>query len=410
MPSPTSPARRSAAASTSRAMEQRAAAPDAALLRDAEANFAALSFGQRLELARQLALARKAEFTRSITNVVTVGAGLKRRCGADGFDQIHPEPCVVFIVRRKLAPDAWRTASTQRLPKQLLTPALVNGVQLMCAVPTDVQRQERLLGARAQSDAGIFSVPATPGASDFGAACCIVRDDNGARYVIAPIHVLSPHPADDGRGIATKPAAVFRLATAQAPHDVKPFLKATRFGGRLVPGSQRSFDVQLATVLDEPRAALAFSGIALSATQPFAADLDALGELIADGTTLRILVPNNNPNRGGGFQPALRATLSLTQEDHPIDYFFGSNPTPTRVQHSTIELHIEPGATTLPGDSGCPVVVQADDGLVFIGMHIAGNPSAGTSHVIPAWDLLNGFRYSDVGGTLPGALTLVSPT
>ena len=391
-------------------MERRASAPDATLLRVAEVNFAALSFGQQLELAQQLALARKAEFTRNITNVVTVCAGLKRRCGADGFDHIHPEPCVVFIVRRKLPPSTWGDASPQRLPKQLLTPALVNGKQVLCAVPTDVQRQERLLSACAQSDAGIFSVPPAPGASDFGAACCIVRDEHSRRYVVAPIHVLSPHPANDGRGIAVTPASVFRSAAGHAPHQTPRFLKATSFGGRLVPESRRSFDVQLASVTDEAQLALAFAGIKLSPTQPFAASLAELGDLIKGGETLRILVPNNNPNRTtGSFQPPLRATLSLTEEDYPISYFFGNNSTRTRVLHSTLQLHTEPGATTINGDSGCPVVVELSDGAVFVGMHIAGDPKAGTSYVIPAWDLLNGFRYADVGGTLPGALTLVSP-
>jgi hypothetical protein len=287
---------------------------------------------------------------------------------------------------------------------------MVDGKQVLCAVPVDVQLQTRLLGATAQAETAVFSQPQGAGKPDFGAVTCIVADGNGVRYAMAPIHVLSPYPQADGRGINDGAVNVYRVKSKQQrPPDAAPFLRSTRFGGRLAPEPVRSFDVQLARILDPARLQQAFVGIDLSPEQPCVNSIVELGDLLKDGRCMEILVPNNHPDHLGTLRPAPQATLSLVDGDHIIWYRFAQKA--MAALHKVLELQLAVGDRTGGGDSGSPVVIPGEDSNYrFVGMHIAGNPEQRTSYVIPAWKLFNGLEYADVGGSLPpGGIDLALP-
>jgi hypothetical protein len=392
----------------SRFIEEHSANEDDRLLEEARERFDSLSLGEQLELAGQLADCRRSEFTRRFRTVVNVIGGMKRQQG-----RLAAKPssagsaCVVFFVRKKAREDQVARRPNQALPRYLLTPALVDGRQAICAVPTDVQEHSRLLNAAAQAETAVYSLPIPPLRADFGALACMVADQDGTAYALAPIHVLSPYPAANGSGIATTKVIQFRVTNNALPPDLTHCVEATSFGGRLAPHPKKSFDVQLAKVTDRGRLRKAFAGFPLSPSQPFVTGETELAQLMQDGTQLEILAPANHPRRLGMPPVSVLAKLSLKLAPHTLWYRFNTGDQQA-VLHNVIELQIESGSATMGGDSGCPVVIELDDGYAFVGMHIAGDVTARTSFVIPAWELLDANSYAKVGGTLPsGGLTLL---
>lgn len=392
----------------SRLIEQRSAVLDQELIEKARDNYRRLNTGEKFELARSIAVCRRAEMTRRYRSVVHVIGGVRRRTTAGGESLQRSEPCVVFVVRRKQ--NEADLGTLQCLPRELLSHALIGGQLAICAVPTDVQHESRFLGAIAQAATAVHSVP-PGGLDDWGALACIVQGDGGERYAIAPAHVLSPYPPLNGQGIAEENAKQFRVIHASAPTDTVPCLEGTGYGGRLVPFPASSFDVQFARVTDSGRVSDAFAGIRWSSEHPSAVDLQDLFALMQNGVLLEILVPSNHKDRlGKADDVVLLADISTYCEDCPLTYVFGSPGTSKLVLHSVLELQLEPGPTTLSGDSGSPVGLPVDDGYVFVGMHIAGNFEAGTALVIPAWELFNHARYVSVGGDMPpGPMNLLNP-
>ena len=378
-------------------------------LDEARQNFESLSMGEQLNLAQHTAEARKSEYTRLVTNVVAVTAGLRRQRDAYGHEHIHPSPCVVFVVRTKPSKAELRHTPPQVLPQRLITSVLTGGTLKHFSIPVDVQLQDRLLSATAQADTAVFARSSQSGRADFGTVTCVVVDGAGTRYAMAPIHVLSPYPVSNGRGISAAAAPnVFRVASAASPPDSAPFLRSTVFGGRLAPEPLRSFDVQLAAIADRHRLSAAFSGVNLSRDMPYVGSIVELGNLLRDGRRMEILVPNNHPDHLGTLRTPPQATLSLVDTDQTIWYQFSSQQQP--VLHNVLELQLVAGDSTNAGDSGSAVVIPGDDSSYrFVGMHIAGNKSRRTSFVIPAWKLLNGLEYASVGGAMPpGGLDLAA--
>lgn len=397
-----------ARSAASKLLEKRSAAPDQTLIDSARAHYLQLDAGEQFALALQLAACRRAEVTQRYRSVVHVVGGVRRRTMAEGDRLQRSEPCVVFVVRCKQAEKD--LGPSQRLPRELLTPAMVGGRLVICAVPTDVQQESRFLDARAQAATAIHSVPAE-GVADWGALACVTKADDGEAFAIAPAHVLSPYPPLNGRGIAEENAKQFRVVRAGIPTDTAPCLEGSVHGGRLAPYPATSFDVQFAKVTDLHRVREAFSGIRWSVQHPFAIDLQDLFALMQDGVLLEILVPSNHKDRLNDTDAVvLLADVSTYCENCPLTYVFESPGKSRLVLHSVLELQLEPGHATLGGDSGSPVVVPVDDGYVFVGMHIAGNIEASTAWVIPAWELFDPARYSVVGGSMPsGAISLFNP-
>ena len=79
-----------------------------------------LPVAARMALAREIAEVRGRELTLAYRNVVAVAAGFRARLNERGEEELHPQPCVVFVVKRK-----WRAGRdedpAQRLPDRMLT-------------------------------------------------------------------------------------------------------------------------------------------------------------------------------------------------------------------------------------------------------------------------------------------------
>jgi hypothetical protein len=395
---------RSAASKTLEAISS-AALPDQVLAR-ARDRFSALTGAQRYSLAKEVAEESRSDYVRLIANLVDLVPGLRRRRSEDGTEHIGYEPCLVFLVRKK-----WKTsksADRQSIPTELLRYIGPDNDRKLCAIPTDVQAERRLLEVLAQARNGVLANDASRDYYEYGAIACAVRDDAGRLYAVSAMHVLSPARIVAGRGLHGRAVE----SSVDGPVGSLPgstILRSTLFGGRLVASPSISLDVQLANVVDEQGLRDALKGIRLSSIKPFVeSDVELVG-LIEDGRRLLILVPENHPNYVSRPRPFPRATHSTGEIRALIPFVFLKSGPGHTVQYA-LELQIEAGTgTTEPGDSGCPVVVPLDDGdLALVGMHIGGNPDARTSIVVPIWRILDPLQYDDVGGKMPdGALTLV---
>ena len=381
-------------ARASRALESLAlAAADADTLATAQRRWADLDISRQLQLAQVLADCRRAEFTRKIRNVVQVAAGFKRIEDEQGREFLHRCACIVFVVRRKLPSSRLPQGRDQAVPGFLLTPAWVDGCDRMVAVPTDVQQEEQLLGARSQA-ASAIAVERSPSQGNAGSVAWVLKAGDQQTYALAPIHVLSPLPRGSGQGIVDDTEAL-RLANATRPFDTGAVLRATAHGGRLAAHPVRSFDAQFGKVLDRARLRKALHGIELSAQHPWARGIGDIGD-----RTLEIPVPSNHLKRRVERQEPLIAKLSLAPVDTLLTYRLDSGE--GTVTHRVMQLQLLFGAVTLEGDSGCPVLLRNDDDtLTFAGMHIAGDTLKRLSFVIPAWDLMNEEKYLEVGGSVP---------
>ena len=161
----------------------------------------------RMALVREIVATRAAELTLAYRNVVAVVAGYRTRCSADGTEQIHPDPCVIFMVRRKWSPSDPEDSS-QRLPRSLLTfgPDVTQpaGGTTRCSysVPTDVQLATRHAGARTQASASVNVADKMPKFVLPGSLTCAVRlrgtDGSESRFALSAMHVLSPVPRQTG--------------------------------------------------------------------------------------------------------------------------------------------------------------------------------------------------------------------
>lgn len=373
----------------------------------ARRSFESLTTPQQLRLASEVARSRRHDYTRLIDNVVHVVGGLRRRCDANGDEAIHYEPCVVFFVKRKWDSHDANPTPTQRIPEFLLSHADIDGVKTLCAVPTDVQLQDRLLDVKAQCLNAIYVEP-PGGQGSFGALACLVQGEDATLYALSAIHVLSPALNPLGSGLSDQ-AQAFGVQSQANPPEGVAYLKATGFGGRLVAGPTPSFDVQWAAVLNGGRGRLktALADLDLSAHMPIVESAASLVDLLKDGRRMLILVPANHHRFLDSPRMFPQATFSTDESEKWLDYEQDAGAT-MRVVHSAIELQIQAGERTESGDSGCPVVVPLDGGgFALVGMHIAGHAGFRTSFVVPAWQLFNPFAYFDVGGTLPDGVVRI---
>jgi len=368
--------------------------------------FDELSGGQRYALVKEVADERRADYVRLITNVVDVVPGMRRRRDETGMEHICYEPCVVFLVRRKWK--ASRSDDRHAVPEEILRYIGPDGDRRLCAIPTDVQQERRLLNVRAQARNAVLANDAAAGCLEYGAIAFAVADDAGELYAVSAMHVLSPSRQVAGSGIhdrALESVVVGLEGSAPGP----AVLKSTLFGGRLVAGPDLSMDVQLAKVLDRRGLHDVLKGIQLSADRPFVeSDADLVG-LLEDGRRILVLVPENHPRHLGQSRSIPRATHSTGEALFHIAFSFAGVGVEKTVQRA-IELQFEEGSeATEAGDSGSPVVVLLDDGdFALVGMHIGSNVEGRTAIVVPIWQILDPLTFDEVGGQLPaGSLTLV---
>lgn len=370
----------------SRSTEQASLAQQGHDTAAARRQFRQLDAAAQFGLVREIALCRGAELTLAYRNLVMVAAGYKYKQRPDGGERRLALPCVVLVVKAKwsASEDQQRRGDLQRLPSELLAfVTRADGRRVLCAVPTDVRLDTHYSGAQAHTDRAVAV------AGEAGTLTCAVELRQGSkrtRYLMSAQHVLSPQPVLDPAALAIG-QTLLCVAGRQA---VPPVLGASaNIGGRLRRAPAMSLDVQLAEPDAAARSTLRqmLADLALSTQQPYVATYDDFGALM--GGDLEILVPDNNPNAGGGGRASVMGRFDgFMPPAFSIEY---GDP-PVRIHHfELLRLKLRTGRT-LGGDSGSPVVRWRDDGsATLVGMHIAG--ATGLSYVLPAWQLFDLASY-----------------
>lgn len=374
---------------------------------EAAARFDALEPPSRqMALVREIVATRSAELTLAYRNVVMVTAGFKSRSGADGVDEVHPQPCVIFVVKRKWAPGA-AGPHAQTLPPRLLCFGGDGAGRRLYAVPTDVQPAAGFHGAAARTtscvrvDDPAFRLP--------GTLTCGVRLPGAAGapvVALSAMHVLSP--------VATQPlpAADAELTAVGAGPAVRG--RSTAWGGHIDGESGSGFDAQLAAIDDLAWFNAAFDGLALAPGRPCVDTPEAFDDLAAR-MRLLILAPANHPEHGGAErEPMLAQFTDMAPQELTIDYQIRSRGEALKVAIRHRELIRVRVLDACPppqsGDSGSAVVSWWPDGsMVLIGMFIASHAAPGRErvcYVLPAWQLFDTGNWS----ALPPGADAVIPT
>lgn len=380
----------------SRDWERRSVQGEDSLWVEARERWASLTPARQMDLARCLARCRQADYTRAYRQVVSVTAGLRRRNDEQGLEHLHNEPCLVFIVRRKLTSKQMERHPSQSLPREILTPAWIDGQEQVVAVPSDVQTQVRMLRARSQA---LTTIEVQGGGRWGRGSMTWAVSMGGKRYGIAPIHVLSPWPDLDGVGRRSGAEASLQQ---QDNLDINnPMTRSTAYGGRLVAGAAKSFDAQLADITQPAAFTALFGGLQLAPNRPWIQTEMELDALLADGRSLEIFAPADNGKRPKISTLPLQAVRSLVEQELSLGYDFADGKR-RDIIHTVLELQVRFGDRTYPGDSGSPVLLRdANDQFSLVGMHIAGDGTKGTAYVVPVWRLMDPQSYASVGGSLP---------
>lgn len=369
---------------------------------------------QRMALVREIVATRAAELTLAYRNVVAVVAGYKARRNAEGAEELHPEPCVIFMAKRKWLPGETGDPG-QRLPSSLLaygpdpTQPARKAARCLYAVPTDVQLADRHLGARAQAHGAVNVADDVPKFVLPGTLTCAVRLRGAAaeesRFAISAMHVLSPVPEQtDARGGANF------IAIAEPAGDRG---LTAPWGGHIDADLGNGFDAQLAEVRDRTWFNAAFAPLELSAQQPFVAAPDLFDDLAAT-RSFRIVVHEDQPNAPPGPRGVVQAQFSkfVGPEWRVIyDVRRGGKATPVGISHVELLVLVVRADSTPPvsGDSGSAVVCEMDDGtLTLVGMYIARGPAGAErdAYVLPAWQLFDPANWRH----LPDGTVALQPT
>lgn len=350
----------------------------------------------RMALVREIVATRAQELTLAYRNVIAVVAGFRARTNTRGEEELHPEPCVVFVVKRKW-PAGQEEDPDQRLPTQLLTygPATAAGSsRALFAVPTDVQLARRHAAplASAAARAGVDVTDASGQITLPGSLTCAVRLDGASaanqRWALSAMHVLSPVPS------VVKAVAGASVSALAAPGPVRATSAA--WGGHLDFNAGFGFDAQLARVSDAGWFDQAFAGMDLSPLQPFVPGPDVFDEL-ATQEEFRVVVHESQPHGPAGPRGPVRAQFSkYVGAEWPILYdvrFLGSVTVAAIHHQELLLLAVRPDSPpTVSGDSGSAVVCPAPDGrLTLVGMFIASgrDEAARDAYVLPAWQLFD---------------------
>jgi hypothetical protein len=378
-------------------------------IKDAATRFDALgSPSKQMALVREVVEVRARELTLAYRNVVMVAAGYKSRTSAKGLDEVRPEPCVIFIVKRKWANRSATAETAQTLPQRLLTFGGNDDERMLYAVPTDVQEAQRYFGGVARSGNCVRVNDANPNFNLPGTLTCGVKVRGapvGDSFALSAMHVLSPIPAQ-----AAPVAGASFSAIGAGPSSRG---SSAAWGGHIDVKAQNVFDVQLAEITDRSWFSTAFGGLALSKQRPYVVAPAAFDELSAT-MRFQILVADNHPNHGVARPPILAQFLMFNRGEMPLGYqvrFNGVLQTvPLRHNELLILKVLEDCLPPESGDSGSAVISWWPDGtLVLVGMFIGSGSTPGRErliHVHPAWQLFNPSNWK----SLPPGATEIEPT
>ena len=325
--------------------------------------------------------------------------------------RLTKKACVVFVVRDKWDKSRDARAGHQLLPERLLAFAMIGDRRVMCAVPTDVQHERDFFGVAPQSERAVYPYGGNSGdpMDEFGTLTCFVRVGQ-RRFVLSCRHVLSPKPE------ITSIASGKRFAQLLSPDSPPggPDIGASEaIAGPLLASPDISFDAQFGNVDTSalPLLRTLLKEMPLSPSVPYVTSVDEFDELRAI-SNFEILVPDNHPDASmkprpsyvAGFDVYLDKVFSFS---YPVRVN-GMSRT-LRVSHwELLKFKIAANRTTLPGDSGSPIVAWNSDGTcTLVGMHIAAIKGQAMSYAIPTWQLFAASNY--VGLTSGTHITPVNP-
>lgn len=358
---------------------------------------------QQMRIVHKAVRKHSKAIMRRDNNVVMVTAGYRVRRSAQTHHELHPEPCVICVVREKWPSSENPDGKAFRVPARLPLSIRTDGATLEMGVPTDVQPLAWFSGATTQYATGIeVETISHPG----GAVACAVRFNEISPpqwFALSALHVLSPFPM-----LNSAPNGGVSFASFEQAGNVVG--QSTQWGGMLTSKGV-SFDAQLATAtpawLNHT-----FAGLSLG-NRPYLrsrAELDA----IASTSSFLVLAPGIRPNHPNQTRELIIGQFTLyASSDFSIQYGASGNGTtfPVDIRHAElIVLTAEAGAATSePGDSGSAVIATRDGEAVFVGMLIAGpqlNSPDRRMFVLPAWRLFDLKNWT----TKPDGAKSMTPT
>lgn len=363
---------------------------------------------RKMALVREIVATRAAELTLAYRNVVMLTAGFKSRRNADGAEEVHPQPCVIFVVKYKWAPGA-AGPPTQALPSRLLCFGGNGAERRLYAVPTDVQPASEFHGAVARTASCVLVADPEPDFRLPGTVTCGVRLHGGAgepALALSAMHVLSPIAAQ------SLPAADAELTAIGSGPKVRGH--STAWGGHIDGETGTGFDAQLAGIDDTTWFNAAFAGMALAPDRPYVDTREAFDDLAAR-MRFQILAPANHPNHlGVEREPMLAQFTDMAPQEQTIDYqirFRGLFQTVAIRHRELIRLRVlDACPPPQSGDSGSAVITWWTDGaMVLTGMFIASHGTPGRErvcYVLPSWQLFDTGNWS----RLPPGTGVVTPT
>jgi hypothetical protein len=379
----------------------------AARLARAEAAWAALPADEQFRLLEEIVQVRGHELRRAYADLVGLGFGFPTRgVAAEGGERLVREPCVVFIVKRKLALTQSQHAS-RRLPRRLFAYAGTGAQRVLCAVPTDVKVQaaygravphgddEIDAGDAAAADLRPFAIVVSgvdPDRVERGTVTACLRRASApaARFALSCRHVLSRTSIDPPDAPASQPV---HKATEDGP-----FLGLTDAArGAIDPEPAESFDAQLVRVAaaDLPVLRATLAGLSFDAAAPA---LEGAAE-----TPDTFLVATSRIDGTGGRR-LVAATFVDYVFGHVIPYDQPEGGTLGVAHAQLLHARLDEGADALVrGDSGS-AGVTAPNGGRLVGMYLGGDGT--DAYFIPAWFLLDPENY---GLPEADALAIVDP-
>lgn len=336
-----------------------------------------LTPAEQMAVVREVVETRTAELVRAYRNVIDVSFGFRRRRSRrSGGYQIVRTPCVRFLVRRKWA-GRTKEGPEGKIPERLFAYCRVGGERRLCAVPTDVEDARAFAVTR--PEAGKIEVTFGEVRVYGAIACGIQRGGYQQAFALSCRHVLS---LSDVCGREPTWGASVTVSAAAAP----TFLGKTRaIAGTLQEAPAPSFDAQLLEVTSLDALRLALDGIRLSNYAVGYQDV---------------------PHRFSILTP--RGDVEASLIDFKYDWATYTLRQIGYISH-TMLIMSAPDTPTQPGDSGSPVVSQAQDGML-VGMHIAGVDNGEGNrfaYMIPAWQLFDPENYN--GAANSEEWTIFSP-
>lgn len=345
-----------------------------------------------MALVREIVETRAAELTLAYRNVVMVTAGYRTRADANGHEHLHPEPCVIFVVRRKWARPVDGPAP-QCLPARLLVHGGSGRARRLYAVPTDVQPADGWIGARVHASACVRLDDADPPFRLPGTLTCAVRAAVGSqrRLALSAMHVLNPVPA--------QPLPQGGVAFSDIGAGGQRRGESSDWGGQVNGSNGSAFDVQLAHVDDPAWFNTLYDGWSLSKARPFVRSPAELDELAAT-MRFQIVTPDNHPDAPlRPREPMLAQFDSWLHGNPPIEYQVrqGGHFDRVLLRHRLLfRLRVLADCPLpLSGDSGSPVMSWWPDGSnVLAGVFIASPSGNRHAWVLPAWEALDRANWS----------------